>query len=414
MIPDPRTLAVATLALVVGLGHGPSQDRRMTPAWRQAVVEGVGAQLVEAYFDRAVATKIASLIRQRLEGSAYDAQDDPSEFARLLTMHLREVNGDLHLTVRYSPAPLPERKSPATPTAEEIEAQRQRAAAANFGFSELRLLRANIGYVRFDAFHPYTWSAPALDAVLTFLRSRSALILDLRYNNGGEADMSEKFTEELMRRDPVLTFILTSGGTASAAEAVAYAMRDRKGATLVGHKTMGAGNAGTMRRVDTHFEVFVPVVRAVWDGVGVTPHVEVVPEAALERAQEIAAARLADRVQNQEDRDGLRYLSESARTRAEAILMSIRDAPFDAAEARDVGGRYRYPNSVLQVSVEGQRLVAHVEGRARRYEFTRRADGSYFASSDRVVMRFIRNDAGLVVALDWFEGGRSSPAQRIR
>ena len=177
---------------------------------------------------------------------------------------------------------------------------------------------------------------------------------------------------------------------------------------------MGAGNAGTMRRVDAHFEVFVPVIHTAWDGVGVTPHIAVAPEAAVERAQEIAAERLAERVRNQEDREGLQYLAEAARFRADAILLASREAKFDAAEARDVSGRYRYPKSVLRVWDEAERLIAQVEGRARRYTFTRRNDGSYFAAADRVVMRFFKDETGRVIALDWFEGGRSSPARRIR
>jgi len=69
---------------------------------------------------------------------------------------------------------------------------------------------------------------------------------------------------------------------------------------------------------------------------------------------------------------------------------------------------------VIRVSVEGERLIAQVEGRARRYEFRRRADGSYFAANDRVLMRFLRDASGQVTGLDWFEGGRSSPGPRIQ
>lgn len=406
-------LALGLIAVPVG-AQASDQGRHLTLAWRRAVVEGVSAQLVQAYFDRSVADQIATRLRQLLNSGAYDTSDDPAEFARLLTAHLREVNGDLHLSVRYSPDPIPERRAPSEPTAEEIARQRERAAAANFGFTEIRLLRANMGYVRFDSFHPFRWSESTLKTALAFLRGRSALILDLRYNTGGEADMADKLNEELLRRDSALTFILTSGGTASAAEAVAHMMRQRNGATLIGEKTLGAGNAGTMRRVDAHFEVFVPVVRADWDGVGVMPHIDVAPEAALERAQQIAAGRLADRAENQQDREGLKYLAQAARIRADAILLGIRDGAFDAPEARDVSGRYQYPNSVLRVWAEKERLIAQIEGRARRYSFKRRTDGSYFAANDRVVMRFLRNEAGQVIALDWFEGGRSSPAQRIR
>jgi hypothetical protein len=405
---------IRAIGLLVAIaGAQAAQQSRMTPAWRTAVVEGVSAQLLEAYFDKAVAGKIAAHVRSRLKAGAYDSLDDPAEFARLLTTHLREVNGDLHLNVRYSAEPIPERRTPSEPTAEEVANQRYRAATVNFGFTEFRVLRANVRYIRFDAFHPLRWSEPALSAALAFARDGTALILDLRYNTGGEADMVDRFNDELLRRDPALTLILTSGGTASAAEAVAYRMRERNGATLIGEKTLGAGNAGTNRRVDAHFEVFVPVVHTEWDGVGVAPHVEVAPEAALERAQQLAAERLASRAKTQADREGLMYLSDAARLRAELILSDIREAPLDAAEAKTIVGRYQYPASVLRLWIEADRLIAQVEGRARRYSFTRRMDGSYFAAADRVVIRFLRNDAGGVLGLDWTEGGRSSPARRI-
>jgi hypothetical protein len=390
------------------------QGRQLTPTWRSAIVEGVSTHLVQGYFDRAVAEKIAAHVRERQKAGAYDALDDPAEFARLLTIHLREVNADLHLSVRYSPEPMPERRAPSQPTPAEITAQRDRAAAVNFGFTELKMLRARVGYVRFDAFHPVRWSKPMLDTALAFLRNTSALIVDLRYNTGGEADMVDALNEALLRRDPALTFVLTSGGTASAAEAVAHEMRQRNGATLIGDKTLGAGSAGTMRRVDAHFEVFVPILQAAWEAVGVAPHVQVAPEAAFERAQQIAAERLAERAKAQADRDGLGYLADSARLRAEAILLSIRPAAFDAADANAVSGRYRYPNSVLRIWIEDDGLMAQVEGRARTYRLAPRSDGTYFAANDRVVVRFLRNEAGEVVALDWFEGGRSSPAHRIR
>jgi hypothetical protein len=68
----------------------------MTSGWRKSVVEGVSVQLVQAYFDRAVAERIAAHVRQRLSAGAYETLEDPAEFARLLTAHLREVNADLH------------------------------------------------------------------------------------------------------------------------------------------------------------------------------------------------------------------------------------------------------------------------------------------------------------------------------
>jgi hypothetical protein len=177
---------------------------------------------------------------------------------------------------------------------------------------------------------------------------------------------------------------------------------------------LGAGNAGTSRRVDDHFEVFVPVVRGPWDGIGVLPHIEVPADAALTKAQMLAATRLAERTTDKQLATQYAYITQSAELQMKAILQDIRLVPLDTSDAKAVSGRYRYPDFVLRVSAEPELVIAQVEGRARRYEFKRRADGSYYAAADRVVMRFVRNESGRVESLIWLERGRPSPAPRIQ
>jgi hypothetical protein len=399
---------------VDGQAPAPSQPRRLDATWKSSVVEGVIEQLQRAYFDPEAARRIAILLRERVKSGVYDVVLDPAEFARLLSTHLKEVNGDKHLNVRYSAEPLPTRKAPTEPTAEEIKRRRERATLSNFGFREVRVIQGNIGYIRFDEFSPRSWSEETLAATLRFVGHTDALILDLRYNTGGEADMVDAVGEVVAQRLAELTFILTSGGTASAAEAVAFKARERNRATLIGERTLGAGNAGTSRRVDDHFEVFVPVVRGPWDGIGVLPHIEVPADAALTKAQMLAATRLAERTTDKQLATQYAYITQSAELQMKAILQDIRLVPLDTSDAKAVSGRYRYPDFVLRVSAEPELVIAQVEGRARRYEFKRRADGSYYAAADRVVMRFVRNESGRVESLIWLERGRPSPAPRIQ
>jgi hypothetical protein len=58
--------AVLSLGLIAGPieAQGSDQGRQMTSGWRKSVVEGVSVQLVQAYFDRAVAERIAAHVRQ--------------------------------------------------------------------------------------------------------------------------------------------------------------------------------------------------------------------------------------------------------------------------------------------------------------------------------------------------------------
>ncbi|MGI9201872.1 MAG: S41 family peptidase [Woeseiaceae bacterium] len=79
--------------------------------------------------------------------------------------------------------------------------------------------------------------------------------------------------------------------TASACEHLTLALKGTDRATIVGGRTRGAGHFGNIQSFgNEQFEVFVPVGRTYdpetnrgWEGGGILPHVEVLPERALER-----------------------------------------------------------------------------------------------------------------------------------
>ena len=85
-------------------------------------------------------------------------------------------------------------------------------------------------------------------------------------------------------------FLLTDM-TASACEHLTLALKGTERATIVGGRTRGAGHFGNVQQFgDGRFDVFVPVGRTYdpktnkgWEGDGITPHVQVMPEKALER-----------------------------------------------------------------------------------------------------------------------------------
>jgi C-terminal processing protease CtpA/Prc len=85
-------------------------------------------------------------------------------------------------------------------------------------------------------------------------------------------------------------FVLTDM-TASACEHLTLALKGTERATIVGGRTAGAGHFGNVRQFgNEQFEVFVPIGRTYdpetnkgWEGGGILPHVEVMPEKALEQ-----------------------------------------------------------------------------------------------------------------------------------
>ena len=72
-------------------------------------------------------------------------------------------------------------------TAEEREASRRAARAQNFGFEKVIRLPGNIGLLELNSFQDPEFAGETAGAVMTFLATSDALIIDLRTSRGGGA-----------------------------------------------------------------------------------------------------------------------------------------------------------------------------------------------------------------------------------
>ncbi len=164
----------------------------------------------------------------------------------------------------------------------------------------------SFGYVQMLRFTART--PEELRTALTELHDQNirALVLDLRGNSGGLLQESVQVASEFLdggvvfyevRRDgetaayakeggaalDIPLVVLVNGGTASAAELVAGAIRDRERGILIGQKTFGKGSVQLIFRLSddssihiTSAEWFTPA-RAVLDGVGLEPDISMIP-----------------------------------------------------------------------------------------------------------------------------------------
>jgi carboxyl-terminal processing protease len=164
-----------------------------------------------------------------------------------------------------------------------------------------------VGYLQITQFSDRT--GEEFRAALTGLEQAGlrGLIIDLRNNPGGLLDAAIAVCSEFFNEDELIVYtqgrepdsrenfhadnghrprtypvaILVNGGTASAAEIVAGAMRDTKRAVIVGEKTFGKGSVQSVIELDrgeglrlTTARYYTPSGITIHEK-GITPHVEV-------------------------------------------------------------------------------------------------------------------------------------------
>jgi carboxyl-terminal processing protease len=147
------------------------------------------------------------------------------------------------------------------------------------------------------------------------------LVLDLRGNPGGLLDEAVSTASAFLDGGPVVSLhgrtvpeqtldasrggdtatplaVLVDGGTASAAEVLAGALSDRGRGVLVGSKTFGKGSVQQLTRLKDGSELEITVAEyrtpngRVVDGVGLTPDVQVDPQADPQVASDLAVSLL--------------------------------------------------------------------------------------------------------------------------
>ncbi|HEV7587154.1 MAG TPA: S41 family peptidase [Longimicrobium sp.] len=337
----PAPLSLVRLALVSAAAASAliptsarAQERRdempVTPVLADSVALGAADAVATKYVFVQKGEDAARLVRRGVRAGRYRSLATASALTDSLTADLRRSSGDPHLQVVFS---IRERTAPPGGGVSAADVARDREAAAwrNYGFHQVERLDGNVGYLELGRFDDPELAGSTLATAMSFLAGTDALIIDLRGNGGGHAGMvalvaSYFFPEStllttLHHRDPAdvaqlwtaphvagpryvgkPVYVLVSGRTFSAAEALAYHLQTHHLATVVGEKTRGGANPGGWQMIGTHFGVFVPTAyneaaatHGNWEGVGITPDVAATFAEAKKVAHRAALAGLLAR-----------------------------------------------------------------------------------------------------------------------
>ena len=318
------------LGLLFQTGAAQAQAPRDLPldaATRETLLTMVGQRYDSLYAVPAVGRDLRQKISEKQAMGGYAHCRTASCLSDVLTTDLQRWSGDKHLRLLFSVKPRPlqmETEDQVLARAAELENMRER----NFGFHNIERLHGNVGLIEIGRFDPAADAAETAAAAMRFVANTDALIIDLRNNGGGRADMVSHlmsyFVEEqthlatLRRRNPSddaqlwtdahvsappylgkPVYVLTSARTFSGAEALTYTLRHFSAAKVVGETTRGGANPGGIEQLSEHYAVFIPTARTIntktgtnWDGVGITPDHEVTAADALKTAHRLALQEL--------------------------------------------------------------------------------------------------------------------------
>lgn len=301
------------------------------------------------YVHPETAAAMAARVRARAADGAYTGLPGP-DFCAAVTADMRSVYNDLHLTVVWHDEPRPEPAPGEEAAALDVWRERFRLEAE--GVTRVERLPGNVGLIALTGFTDPVVAGAAYEAAMRLLAGTYALIVDLRVNRGGWPMAAVQFCAHLLDPEPVQVsavrkgselrqywtpayvpgpryldrpvHVLTSAGTFSGGEDVAYTLQSLGRATIVGETTSGAGHAFGVYRIDEHVDAYVPdelgvnpATGANWEGTGVVPDVEVPAGAAFDVAYELSLKHVAATIGEATD-DNLRRIAAEAVERVAA------------------------------------------------------------------------------------------------
>ena len=297
---------VVLIATVTSNAFGQTQIRTLTAPQVDQVVDHLQAA-VQNYVFPDIAKKLEQQIKDHHE--QYRTIADPTKLAEQLTADMRAVGHDQHLAVTFGE----ELGVQKTPTPEEVQHAHAFDRANGYGFRTARRLPGNVGYIDIAYFSPDSEAGSAIASAMQIVSGTDSLIIDLRRNGGGSGGtintLTSYFFDDVTQLSGVVekvdgkiqerqhwsmpfvqgprylnkpVFILTSRHTHSAAEVLAYDLKNSRVAILVGDRTTGEATSATgeislgfgLSTFIANGQMISPVIHGNYIGAGVQPDVQ--------------------------------------------------------------------------------------------------------------------------------------------
>lgn len=346
---------------------------------KKELIKKISVLLKHNYVFPDLGEKYGQEILTMYKSGEFDKISDPKEFGENVTAALQKLTKDKHVKFRLIEATdLGESKKGSLHHPVRYFRLGQKE---HLGVSRLDWIEDEIGYLDYRRFYYHQEAKKMLLHAIEFLSPANAIIIDLRENQGGSGDLIPLLCSYFLKHPTQLTgtyyrdgditqewwtlekvageklldvplFILIGKNTFSAAEYLAYDLKVRKRATLIGESTKGGAHSVDLFPIGDHFEIYIPTARAVnpvtgsnWEGTGVAPDVHVPSETALDTAI-VLAKKAAEEYGKMKDAKMINVVHEMQKKfdRAESLYRegneneaaSLLDSAFQAGSRADL------------------------------------------------------------------------------
>ena len=373
-----KYIITITLTLVSVINFT-SQSQEIKNKEQKVVLKLISEKLLASYVDIDLAKEMSTAIKSN--SKKYMSISDSKGFSKLLTKDLQKISKDLHLKVNFEPKRIAQKKR-VMPTEMKLKREKMmamRMGEVNYGFTEVKVLNGNIGYLNLRMFADIKYAKEAATAAMHFLSNTNALIIDLRTNEGGVPSMMQLLASYFTNEKPVLLsdfyerktdtktqlftfehidgkrrvgkplYILTSKKTFSAAEAFTYTLKHYNKAIVVGETTRGGANRTKRIILNANFSISVPYIKAInpitktnWEGKGVVPTIKTTKKDAFVIAYIAAIHKTVKRNKSRTlNRIGYTFLQEKSIENAIKVFQeNAKQFPNDANSWDSLGEAY--------------------------------------------------------------------------
>jgi hypothetical protein len=415
-------LGILAAVLFGSIADAESNADDLKPLQKSDIAEIIDS-LVTAYELHYVypdtARALSEYIRKRFADGEYDDATDLTTIIGRLRDDFRSFTHDRHIYISVlSPDDTPAIGDTVT------DAEIARRARTNFKIRKAEWLVGNVGYLRLDGFNDAAYAGEALASAMGFLARCDAVILDLRYNGGGDETMV-RFLASYFFKKPIIInalyfpetdsleqswtysfvpghklvdadlYILTSSQTASGAEAFSYGMKNAGRAILIGETTAGAAHwTESWDFPNLQIRANIPIARPInpvtktsWERTGVTPDIEVPSENALIIAHRRALEGMLDRTTDDDLRSELTWYLVALEAQTRPITLGPEKMITYTGEFAD--GHYAI------LVKDGTMFWRYVDGTEfKLIPFSEDLFG--FEDTDEYRLAIVRDDNGLV------------------